>query len=59
MAMVEVKNQGYYLLNGVPVPEGEFCGCSTPDECREKTMAYKILRAHNRGREQKKIQNQF
>ena len=43
MSMIELYEKGYYLKGGVPVP------ADGPDPAaREKTMAYSILRAHDR-----------
>ena len=49
--MVELTNHGMYLVNGIPqenAPEG-----ITPDEGRENTIAYSILRAHNQNKADK------
>lgn len=49
--MIELTNHGMYLVNGIPqenAPEG-----ITPDEGRENTIAYSILRAHNQNKEDK------
>ncbi len=43
--MVELHNEGVYLSGGVPISGGE--GFLPPDEARERTMAYSILRAHS------------
>lgn len=49
--MIELTNHGMYLVNGIPqenAPEG-----ITPDEARENTIAYSILRAHNQNKDDK------
>ena len=43
MAMIEKKSTGVYLIGGVPVDASE-----RDDAAREKTMAYQIMRAHDR-----------
>ena len=45
--MVELINHGVYLLNGQEIRE-DYSGM-TPDEAREQTIAYSILRAHDIG----------
>ncbi len=45
--MVELINHGVYLLNGQEIRE-DYSGV-TPDEAREQTIAYSILRAHDIG----------
>ncbi len=54
MSMIELYEKGYYLKGGVPAPaEG-------PDPAaREKTMAYSILRAHDRSGGQGKMRISF
>ncbi len=47
--MVEIIRQGAYLLDGQIVPAGQAQRQPAPDKAREKTIAYSILRAHNRG----------
>ena len=44
--MVELINHGVYLLNGTHVVKGD-AGMPAPDEAREKTITYQILRAHD------------
>ena len=47
--MVELINHGVYLLDGQQiVPQKE--GLPSPDEAREQTIAYSILRAHEVGK---------
>ncbi|MBQ0068635.1 MAG: hydratase [Bacteroidales bacterium] len=44
--MVELINQGVYLLNGKEI-RTDAAGMPTPDEAREKTITYGILRSHD------------
>ncbi|MCQ2273833.1 MAG: hydratase [Bacteroidales bacterium] len=44
--MVELFNQGVYLLNGKEI-KMDAAGMPAADEARENTIAYKILRAHD------------
>ena len=54
MSMIELYGRGYHLKGGVPVPAEE------PDPAaREKTMAYSILRAHDRSGGQGKMRISF
>jgi len=53
--MIELKNQGVYLVNGVPVDNAP----GTPDEGREKTIAYSILRSHNTSGDANKMRIKF
>ncbi len=54
MSMIELYEKGYYLKGGVPVP------ADGPDPAaREKTMAYSILRAHDRSGGQGKMRISF
>ena len=43
--MVEVINHGVYLLNGNEIVNE--CQTLTPDEARENTITYGILRSHD------------
>lgn len=43
--MTELINHGVYLKNGRIITQGE-ANLPTPDEARENTMAYQVLRAH-------------
>ncbi|MBR5114698.1 MAG: hydratase [Oscillospiraceae bacterium] len=43
--MIKYSPKGTYLINGAPSPAGG----ADPAKAREGTMAYKILRAHDRG----------
>ncbi len=44
--MVELINHGVYLVNGTEI-KNDAAGMPTPDEARENTIAYGILRAHD------------
>ena len=57
--MVEVIKQGAYYLDGQIVPASQAQGQAAPDEAREKTIAYSILRAHNKGSDPKKLRIKF
>jgi len=47
--MVELVKNGHYLIDEKPVPVGEAYGVDEPGQAREKTIAYSILRAHDKG----------
>ena len=57
--MVEVIKKGAYLVDGQIVYADQAQNVATPDEAREKTIAYSILRAHNKGKDPKKMQIKF
>ncbi len=57
--MVEVVKKGCYLLDGKIVPADETRGAAPPESAREKTMAYSILRAHDRSANPKKMRLTF
>ena len=57
--MVEVIKKGVYLVDGKPVYAEAAQNAQAPDQAREKTMAYKILRAHNVGEDPKKLRIKF
>ncbi len=57
--MVEVIKKGAYLLDGQLVWADQAGGQPSPDEAREKTIAYSILRAHNKGADPKKMRIKF
>ena len=44
--MVELINQGVYLINGNEI-RTDATGLPTPDEARENTITYGILRSHD------------
>lgn len=55
---MELLRHGVYLLDGKPVP-AEGAGLPAPDVAREKTIAYSILRAHDRSKDRKKMRIKF
>ncbi len=57
--MVEVIKKGAYLVNGQPVWTDQAQNVASPDEAREKTMAYSILRAHDVSKDPKKMRIKF
>ncbi len=57
--LVEVIKQGAYLLDGKVVPAPEARGVEAPDAAREKTIAYSILRAHDKSADPKKMRITF
>ncbi|MBR5390381.1 MAG: hydratase [Clostridia bacterium] len=57
--MVEVIKKGAYLVDGKIVYADEAKNVLTPDEAREKTIAYSILRAHDVGTDPKKMRIKF
>lgn len=57
--MVEVIKQGVYYVDGKPVSADAAKNVQTPDQAREKTMAYKILRAHDISTDAKKMRIKF
>ncbi|MDR1620486.1 MAG: hydratase [Clostridiales bacterium] len=57
--MVELTRQGCYLIGGQIVPQAGAQGVETPDTAREKTIAYRILRAHDKGIDKKAMRITF
>ena len=57
--MVEVIKKGAYLVDGEIVWAGEAEGQESPDTAREKTIAYSILRQHDKSSDQKKMRLKF
>lgn len=57
--MVEVMKKGVYYVSGAPVPAEAVQNAEAPDQAREKTIAYQILRAHNVGTDPKKLRIKF
>ena len=55
--MIELFEQGVYLVEGQPVRGGE--GLPAPNAGRENTIAYSILRAHNKSDNPKKLKIKF
>ena len=57
--MVEVIKKGAYLVDGQIVWAGEAEGQESPDAAREKTIAYSILRQHDKSSDRKKMRLKF
>lgn len=57
--MVEVIKKGVYYVDGRPVSADAAKDVQTPEQAREKTMAYKILRAHDVSTDPKKMRIKF
>ena len=57
--MVEVIKKGAYLVDGKIVYADQAKSVSSPDEAREKTIAYSILRKHDVGTDPKKMKIKF
>ncbi len=55
--MIELYNNGVYLVNGKPTTEA--VEGVTPDQGRENTIAYQIMRAHNVSDDPKKMRIRF
>lgn len=58
MSMTELYKNGVYLVSGKPVA-AENAHVNPHDEAREKTMAYQILRKHDKGTDPKKLRIKF
>lgn len=57
--MVELIKKGAYLVDGKIVMADEAKGMQSPDQAREKTIAYSILRAHDKSKDPKKMRLLF
>ncbi len=57
--MVEVIKKGAYLVDGKIVYADQAQGMAAPDQAREKTIAYSILRAHDVSDDPKKMRIKF
>ncbi|MBE6972245.1 MAG: hydratase, partial [Ruminococcaceae bacterium] len=57
--MVEVIKKGAYFNNGEILWAENASGAESPDAAREKTIAYSILRAHDKGTDPKKMRIKF
>lgn len=57
--MVELIKKGAYLVDGKIVMADEAKGMESPDQAREKTIAYSILRAHDKSKDPKKMRILF
>ena len=56
MSMVEMYNDGVFIVSGKPRPDGDGLDKATG---RDKTMAYKILASHNAGTDSGKMRLKF
>ena len=59
MSMIEKKSGGVYIVSGKPVDSAAAQGCKTHSDAREKTIAYKLLRAHDSGTDPQKMKLKF
>ncbi|MEL4105656.1 hydratase [Oscillospiraceae bacterium WX1] len=59
MSMTELYSTGVYLIDGKLVPAADAKGATAPDDAREKTIAYQILRAHDKSADPKKMRLKF
>ncbi|UOO38749.1 hydratase [Oscillospiraceae bacterium CM] len=57
--MTELYSTGVYLIDGKPVTAADAKGATDPADAREKTMAYQILRAHDKSADPKKMRLKF
>lgn len=57
--MVEVIKKGAYLVDGKIVYADQAQGVLTPDEAREKTIAYSVLRSHDISKDPKNMRIKF
>ena len=57
--MVEVSKKGAYLVDGQIVWAENAAGQESPDAAREKTIAYSILRKHDKSTDPKKMRLKF
>ena len=48
MSMTELHKNGVYLVSGRPVDAEKAQNILEPDAAREKTIAYQILRKHDK-----------
>ena len=49
--MIELINSGHYLIDGTPVSVKDATGIEPPEQARDKTIAYSIMRAHDKNRD--------
>lgn len=59
MSMTELHKNGVYLISGKPVAAENAQNVAAPDAAREKTMAYQIIRKHDKGTDPKKLRLKF
>ena len=59
MSMTELHRNGVYLISGKPVAADNVRNATVPDTAREKTIAYQIIRKHDKGTDPKKLRLKF
>ena len=57
--MIRLIDEGVYLKNGALVPAKDVSECGTPAEGAKKTLAYRILSAHNKSGNDRKLNIRF
>ncbi|MBQ6549854.1 MAG: hydratase [Lachnospiraceae bacterium] len=57
--MIRLIDEGVYLKNGALVPAKDASGCGTPAEGAKKTLSYRILSAHNKSGNDRKLNIRF
>ena len=58
--MVKYYDKGVYLLDGKTIVDAaDAKGLAAPDEAREGTIAYSIMRAHDKSADPKKMRIKF
>jgi len=57
--MIKQYKSGHYIVGGKPVPAGQAVGVEAPAAAREKTIAYRILRAHDQSKDPHKMRITF
>ena len=58
--MIQLIDHGVYLYNGEPLGDGcAPAAAPAPQDAREQTMAYRILRAHDQGGDEAHLRVKF
>ncbi|MGI6403276.1 MAG: hydratase [Oscillospiraceae bacterium] len=57
--MIRQYKNGHYIVDGKPTPANQAAGMEAPLAAREKTIAYRILRAHDKSKESQKMRITF
>ena len=59
--MLTIHNQGMYYKNGsfIPARDGAAAGLPAPEQAKQGTMAYAILKAHNTGEDMDNLAIRF
>ncbi len=57
--MITLTNKGHYYLDGKLVPADKAAGVAAPDQARDKTIAYSIMRIHDKSNDHKKMRITF